>query len=114
MEVEKRKRQDDGETNGKRGKAGEEDDGVNRGVTAPEDEEVEEFFAILKRIKVAVNYFQNRNDRRELTATPWNPSFEREDFEGVVKKDPEGSEENHNAGLDLNSDPASDVSYTSF
>ncbi|KAI3467102.1 hypothetical protein Pfo_023765 [Paulownia fortunei] len=113
MEVEKRKREDGGKANGKRGKPREDDDCLKRVV--PGDEEVEEFFAILKRIQVAVKYFQRRNAVRctedgELAAkTPWSPSFEREDFYGV-KKDPECSEENQNGGLDLNSDPASNVS----
>ncbi|KAI3453022.1 hypothetical protein Pfo_009685 [Paulownia fortunei] len=109
MELENRKRMGDGEAaDGKRGKARLDDgnDGV-KGAVVPGDEEVEEFFAILRRIQVALKYFQKRNGGRELTATPWSPSFEREDFDGV-KKAPEKPEENQNAGLDLNSDPASD------
>ncbi|KAL0430120.1 UNVERIFIED_CONTAM: hypothetical protein Sradi_0638000 [Sesamum radiatum] len=110
MEKEKRKRQDDGEAAGKRGAPREDNDGVQRSV--PADEEVEEFFAILKRIQVAVKYFKRRNGDRctdeGLTAKPlWRPSFEREDFDGV-KKEPARSEEDQNGGLDLNSDPASD------
>ncbi|KAK4423581.1 hypothetical protein Salat_1940900 [Sesamum alatum] len=105
MDVEKRKREDDGGANvGKKAKACQDDDGV-----VPEDEEVEEFFAIMKRIHVAVKYFRERKGSRDLTATPWSPSFERQDFEGV-KKD---QVENQNAGLDLNSDPGSAVSDSS-
>ncbi|KAL2233417.1 protein NIM1-INTERACTING 2-like [Sesamum indicum] len=117
MDVEKRKREDDGGANiGKKAKACQDEDGV-KVVVAPEDEEVEEFFAILKRIHVAVKYFRERKGGdpctdRDLTATPWSPSFEREDFEGV-KNDVESSEQNRNAGLDLNSDPGSGVSDSS-
>ncbi|KAI3453021.1 hypothetical protein Pfo_009684 [Paulownia fortunei] len=111
MERDKRKREDDGGASAKRGKEREDDDGA-KGVVVPGDEEVEEFFSILKRIQVAVKYFQERNGGRcadrHLMATPWHPSFEREDFEGV-KKEAESSGENQKAGLDLNSDPASDV-----
>ncbi|PIN05237.1 hypothetical protein CDL12_22223 [Handroanthus impetiginosus] len=108
MEMDKRKRTCDGEeADTKRGKPPE--DGGNdaaEGVVPP-DQEVEEFFAILRRIQVAVKYFQKRKGGRELTATPWSPSFVREDFEGV-KEAPEYPERNQKAGLDLNSDPASD------
>ncbi|EYU29970.1 hypothetical protein ABFS82_05G032200 [Erythranthe guttata] len=115
MELEKRKREDDGEADGKRGKARreEKDDGVKE-VAVPSDEEVEEFFAILKRIHVAVEYFKKRNSgRREPAAAAWSPSFEREDFDGVTKDEAECSERtqtDQNAGLDLNSDPFTDVS----
>ncbi|KAL0342932.1 UNVERIFIED_CONTAM: protein NIM1-INTERACTING 2 [Sesamum angustifolium] len=110
MEKEKRKRQDDGEAAGKRGKPREENDGVKRAV--PADEEVDEFYAILKRIQVAVKYFKRRNGDRYadggLTAKPlWRPSFEQEDFDGV-KKEPASRKEDQNGGLDLNSDPAWD------
>ncbi|KAL9148963.1 hypothetical protein ABFS82_12G078500 [Erythranthe guttata] len=106
MEVEKRKREEDGEAaNQRRGKR-REDDGALAG-----DEEVDQFFAILKRVQVAVKYFRRRRDGvrcagRELTAEPpWWLSFEREDFDGV-KNDPV---ENQKWALDLNSDPAPDV-----
>ncbi|XP_073049077.1 uncharacterized protein [Primulina eburnea] len=103
MEVEKRKREDeDGEVKEKKGKAMPEDVGVDK-VAEPADEEVEEFFAILRRIQVAVKYFKERASR-ERAATPWNPSFEQEDFAGVEKE----HMENKNAGLDLNSDPDSE------
>lgn len=111
MEVEKRKRKDDGESNGKRGKSREGDHGVKEEVVPP-DEEVEEFFAILKRMQVAVKYFQSRNGGGDAAATAWSPSFKPEDFEGV-KKDGNSSEETQNytnAGLDLNFDPVSDGS----
>lgn len=105
MELEKRKRVADGEeANGKKAKVWE-DDGVK--MVAPPDEEVEEFFAILRRIQIALKYFQKRDGGRELTAAPWSPSFEREDFEGV-ERIPVRQEGDQNAGLDLNSDPASD------
>ncbi|KAL7099102.1 hypothetical protein ACP275_09G061100 [Erythranthe tilingii] len=35
---------------------------VEKVAAAPMDEEVEEFFAILRRMRVAAKYFQNRDD----------------------------------------------------
>ncbi|KAK9276346.1 hypothetical protein L1049_005878 [Liquidambar formosana] len=108
METEKRKwPENDDAPRGKRAKAGEE----KGGERATEEEEVEEFFAILQRIQVAIKYFEKgKGERRELTAkgSRWRPSFEWEDFEGVngvkeSEKAEEGGEEN--AGLDLNADP---------
>ncbi|PIN05960.1 hypothetical protein CDL12_21507 [Handroanthus impetiginosus] len=122
MELEKRKRRDDGESNGKREKPMEDDDVKKVEPQAPPgDEEVDEFFAILKRIKVAVRYFQRRDSISctdgELAAKPsWIPSFEREDFDDA-RKDPEsknrnegldGSSKKKNEGLDLNRCPAPD------
>lgn len=109
MEVEKRKRKDDGKTNAKIGKPRGDDGGMKRvAPPLPPDEEVEEFFAIVKRIRVALNYFQRREG--EPAAKPsWSPSFEREDFVGV-ETDPGCSHGNGKAGLDLNSDPVSDGS----
>ncbi|KAH6834460.1 hypothetical protein C2S53_004195 [Perilla frutescens var. hirtella] len=113
MEVEKRKRVDDGKTNGKNGKPREDDGGLKRvAPPLPPDEEVEEFFAIVKRIRVALKYFQRRDgvrcdDGGEPAAKPtWSPSFRREDFDGV-KTDPDVDRK---TGLDLNSDPVSDGS----
>ncbi|KAL0327006.1 UNVERIFIED_CONTAM: hypothetical protein Sangu_1778600 [Sesamum angustifolium] len=111
------KTEDDGGDNvGKKAKACQDEDGVKR-VAPPEDEEVEEFFSILKRIHVAVKYFRERKGGdlctdRDLTATPWSRRLKKGDFEGV-KKDVESSRENQNAGLDLNSDPGSGVSDSS-
>ncbi|KAL7132507.1 hypothetical protein ABFS83_12G078600 [Erythranthe nasuta] len=114
MEVEKRKREEDSEAaNQRRGKRRDDDGvGLNRALPAAAgDEEVDQFFAILKRVQVAVKYFRRRRDGvrcagRELTAEPpWWLSFEREDFDGV-KHDPV---ENQKWVLDLNSDPAPDV-----
>ncbi|PSR88271.1 NRR repressor like [Actinidia chinensis var. chinensis] len=111
MEAEKRKRSDDLEADGKRGRVGED----NGAMTEPEDDEVEEFYAILRRIRVAVEYFEKGNGdggRRELKgkrkASRWSPSFQREDFEEVDGgvKGP-GEVEGH-AGLDLNVDPDSE------
>lgn len=131
MEVEKRKRFDDGgEVDGKKVKKGsrrEADGGEKSAAVAvkrdekaedcgDDDGEVEEFFAILRRIHVAVKYFERGNggSKRKLTAAaaaaaaaPWSPNFEREDFEVVnVVKTQESVEEN--VGLDLNADPDPD------
>lgn len=108
VEVEKRKREeDDGKPNGKRAPA----------APLPPDEEVEEFFAIVKRIRVALKYFQRRDDDgdgdgvRCMDGVPtqkptWSPSFEPEDFDGV-KTDAGCSRGREKTGLDLNADPVS-------
>ncbi|KAJ6322059.1 hypothetical protein OIU77_012024 [Salix suchowensis] len=70
--------------------------------------EVDEFFAILKRIHVAIKYFKEANeDHRKLTGVR---SLERGlEVEGSgvkvsdIKKEKVGVEEN--AGFDLNADP---------
>ncbi|XP_047944298.1 uncharacterized protein LOC125190918 [Salvia hispanica] len=99
VQVEKRKRQGEGKSR--------EDNGGHKrpAVAPPPDEEVEEFFAMVKRIRVALKYFKNRDGVRGGAAAKPAWTFEREDFDGV-KTDPEGS----HAGLDLNSDPVSDGS----
>ncbi|KAI7979120.1 hypothetical protein ACSBR2_006164 [Camellia fascicularis] len=107
METEKRKRTDDGELDGKKTRVRED----NGWLTVTEDDDdVEEFYAILQRIQVAVKYFQKGNGeygRRELTANgskSWSPSFEPADFKKVDGvKGPNGVEED--TGLDLNADP---------
>lgn len=116
MGLEKRKREDDDGSNGRRASPREDDDGGAVKGAVPADEEVEEFFAILKRIQVAIKYFQERSngrrcaDREISAAAPcWSPTFEREDFDGV-KTEAESSEGNQSVGLDLNSDPVCDVS----
>ncbi|PSR91172.1 NRR repressor like [Actinidia chinensis var. chinensis] len=107
MEAKKRKRSDDVEADAKKARVGED----NGKVTEPEDDEVEEFFAILRRIRVAVEYFEKGNGeggRRELTgkrtASRWSPSFRREDFEEVDDVKGPGQLVG-DAGLDLNADP---------
>ncbi|KZV51823.1 hypothetical protein F511_11200 [Dorcoceras hygrometricum] len=111
MELEKRKRrlEDAGENQEKKGKAIAEEVGDVK-VAEPADEEVDEFFSILRRIQVAVKYFKERASG-ELAATPWSPSFEQEDFAGVEKEPVEiknAGVEIKNAGLDLNSDPVTE------
>ncbi|KAF3431853.1 hypothetical protein FNV43_RR26589 [Rhamnella rubrinervis] len=97
MEAEKRKRTDDAEVDGKRRKAE---------TTTVTDVEVEEFFAILKRIQMAAKHLKKSNGwDRMLTAEKWRPSFELADFvedNGVKVESVEG-----NSGLDLNSKPDS-------
>ncbi|TKY69363.1 hypothetical protein E2542_SST05636 [Spatholobus suberectus] len=87
-----------------------------------EEVEIEEFYAILKRIHVAAKYFQKDDDesrRRNLTAanSAWKPSFEVEDFQfqfqgddGVKKDGGVGLDlcavtDHKGSGLDLNSEP---------
>ncbi|GER29880.1 NIM1-interacting 2 [Striga asiatica] len=107
MELEnKRKREDNGEANGKTREAreGSGGGGAHASASQPEDEEVEEFFAILRRIHVAVKYFKGRNGgHRDLTAMP-RPAG----FDGVVKS-PDGSGAKRKPGLDLNSELEPDV-----
>ncbi|XP_057810629.1 uncharacterized protein LOC131025052 [Salvia miltiorrhiza] len=107
MKIEKRKRADGEEFDGKGSKTPEHEGGDAVEVAAPGDEEVEAFFAILRRIHVAVKYFRRRNGGRQSTAEPWSPAFKPEDFVEVVKST-EKSDPHGNPGLDLNSCPAPD------
>ncbi|KAB1221050.1 hypothetical protein CJ030_MR3G018965 [Morella rubra] len=114
MDTEKRKRDDSGETEDVKEKRLKPEDGKGgeSGKTVS-DSEVEEFFAILRRIHVAVKYFEKRNGgRRELRAKDqWNPVFRAEDFqeETGVTEDGEKTEGcvAGRLGLDLNLDPTS-------
>lgn len=107
MEVHKRKYLHDGEIEGKKQiKAAKIDE--TAATAAVEDDEVEEFYAILRRIRVAVKYFEKGNAEgggagRNLTAAqPWRSDFRQEDD---VK---EREKVEDNAGLDLNADPVTD------
>lgn len=112
MDPVKRKRPDDGERDGKSKRINESE--VSKGLTV-KDDEVDEFFAILKRIQVAVKYFEKSNGgRRELKGKGWRSSFEAEDFGG---DNGDNNTENNGSkteeatkeisGLDLNGDPGS-------
>lgn len=106
----KRKWEDDGAVDvGKRAKA-EDGNGNGCGETVT-DAEVDEFFAILRRIHVAVKYFEKGDGgvSRELTAMEkrWmrKPSFEVEDEDfGEDKGVKDDGKRQH---LDLNLDPSS-------
>ncbi|KAK7358289.1 hypothetical protein VNO77_00216 [Canavalia gladiata] len=108
MEVDKKKRvttrEEDYEEEEERAKLKKTkaEEGVASGsgtVETPTEEEVDEFFAILRRMKVAVNYFH----RKGSGATQWREVLERADHsldhadhrQPPVKK-------NTNEGLDLN------------
>ncbi|XP_006344126.1 uncharacterized protein [Solanum tuberosum] len=115
MEVHKRKYIHDGEIEPKKQIKTEKNDGTAASVTtAVEDEEVEEFYAILRRIRVAVKYFEKGNAEgggagRNLTAAkPWSPNFRQEDFKRAVDGVKERESVEDNAGLDLNADPVTD------
>ncbi|CAN6549450.1 unnamed protein product [Malus baccata var. baccata] len=105
MNADKRKRDDRGELEGKRARVAE---GERKGghVTVTE-EEVEEFFAILRRIHVAAKHLGR------TASMEWRPSFQVEDFEegneSLMIKDPKKEEKQTEAeadsGLDLNSHP---------
>ncbi|KAF7133365.1 hypothetical protein RHSIM_Rhsim09G0108800 [Rhododendron simsii] len=114
MEVQKRKRRGvDGGADGRRTRV-RKDDRVKM-EEEPDDDEVEEFFAILRRIRVAVEYFEKGNGeggRRGLAATEplsrRSPCFERRDFEEADGVKRRGEEEEGDTGLDLNADPDSE------
>lgn len=105
MESEKRKqRDDDGLVDGKRKKTRAEE-----AAGKTEDDEVEEFFTILRRIRAAVKYFEKgKGDGDQKASRIWSPSFQRQDFH-KASCDPEGVEEN--VGLDLNADPVFDPDF---
>lgn len=74
-----------------------------REETTVTEEEVEEFFAILKRINVAVNYFKKGNgDVRKLTDLRMVEESLNVEVNGGEKKKKKVEE---NVGLDLNADP---------
>ncbi|KAL4384326.1 hypothetical protein GQ457_15G005120 [Hibiscus cannabinus] len=77
-------------------------------TTSVTDEEVEEFFAILRRIHVAVDYFKKgKGGLRDLTDSRVVESLNPGGNTGANggEKKAENMEENANAGLDLNADP---------
>ena len=87
MELEKRKRGDEKEREeGEEIKKVREEVGKGEGVV-PSEEEVEEFFAILRRMKVAVKYFE-----RGGNGEGWRAALGTEDG-GVVDDDEEEEEE---------------------
>ncbi|KAL3510800.1 hypothetical protein ACH5RR_030201 [Cinchona calisaya] len=122
MEVEKRKRFDEGELDEEKVKRSRrEADGGQKAAAAvkmdevdggdDDDGEVEEFFAILRRIHKAVKYFEKGNGGSKMkstTATPWRPNFVREDFEVVNGVKSRESFEEY-VRLDLNADPDPDT-----
>ncbi|KAI3720019.1 hypothetical protein L6452_20926 [Arctium lappa] len=124
MENLKKKRSEvrgDARISGKKFRA--EKEGCDAGVTA-DDAEIEEFFAILKRLQTGINYFQKKvgdNCDGKFAAAPlatasrlWNPVFELEDFnhvdDGRTMKINDGDALQNDAvvGFDLNADPGTD------
>ncbi|TQD92405.1 hypothetical protein C1H46_021966 [Malus baccata] len=111
MDADKRKRDDGGELEGKRARGVEED--RKKGQETVTEEEVEEFFAILRRIQVAAKHFG------KTASMEWRRSFEVEDFEedneSLMMKDQKQEEKKREAGagagagadtgLDLNTHP---------
>ncbi|CAN4124791.1 unnamed protein product [Withania somnifera] len=99
--------------------------GEGKSVTATaevvvEDDEVEEFYAILRRIRVAVKYFEKGTSvygdaGRNLTAAqPRKMGFQQGDFKRCVAGDKERESVEDNAGLDLNTDPNSDPNSEAY
>ncbi|XP_057962153.1 protein NIM1-INTERACTING 2 [Malania oleifera] len=111
---EKRRQEENDDVSDGQKKAREDRNGRER--TGEPEEDVEEFFAILRRIHVAVGYFKN-GDGRKLTPekSNWRAWLESSEcgvessgvrVRGEAKGKKEGVEEN--GGLDLNALPGSD------
>ncbi|KAF3431854.1 hypothetical protein FNV43_RR26590 [Rhamnella rubrinervis] len=102
MEADKRKQTDVDGVSGRRRKKARDDDGE---VTAATEEEVEEFYAILRRINDAVSYFKKGDGNvKWLRAMLDGGRFEEDDgVKGEARREEEGVEEN--VGFDLNADP---------
>ncbi|XP_021814392.1 protein NIM1-INTERACTING 2 [Prunus avium] len=103
MDGEKRKQDDRSGVEAKKAKV----EGDHRETVT--EEEVEEFFAILRRIHVAAKHLGKTNDR--LTSSmKWRPSFEVQDFEedniNLIKDHKDGEKKAEgDFSLDLNSHP---------
>ncbi|GKB56657.1 protein NIM1-interacting 2 [Tanacetum coccineum] len=88
----------------------------NGGVTA-DDAEVDEFFAILKRLQTGFDYLRNKGVEKYSclgsSIGSWNPAFELEDFGQVDdggRKFSEGERlvNDNVVGFDLNVDPTTE------
>ncbi|KAK2635822.1 hypothetical protein Ddye_030614 [Dipteronia dyeriana] len=79
-----------------------EDNGEDKAVN---EEEVDEFFAILRRIHVAVDYFKKGNGNRPRLTEIENINME---DDGVQDDGKRGFGDKH-VGLDLNADPGTDL-----
>ncbi|XP_022735345.1 protein NIM1-INTERACTING 2-like [Durio zibethinus] len=106
MEGEKRKSEvNDAVLGGSQKRSREDDSGKETTVT---EEEVEEFYAILRRIHVAINYFRKGNVKgdvpnlTELERAEWLNLGSNVEVNGCKKKK---KNEEENMGLDLNADP---------
>ncbi|KAI8528693.1 hypothetical protein RHMOL_Rhmol12G0167600 [Rhododendron molle] len=109
----KRKRAEDDKVRGGRRK---EREGEAEGEAMPTDEEVDEFFAILRRMQVAVKYFKkgggNAAAGRKWTGGRWATELEAEVLAGVnggkaaEERSASGVQKKKNNGaLDLNAVP---------
>ncbi|GKD01755.1 protein NIM1-interacting 2 [Tanacetum coccineum] len=76
----------------------------NGGVTA-DDAEVDEFFAILKRLQTGFDYLRSKGVDGSCSGS-WNPAFELEDF-GQVDDGVRKANDNV-VGFDLNVDPTTE------
>ncbi|KAG5522606.1 hypothetical protein RHGRI_034682 [Rhododendron griersonianum] len=110
----KRKRAEDDEVGGGRRKEMREVEGEGEGQVMPTDEEVDEFFAILRRMQVAVKYFKkgggNAAAGRKWTGR-WATELEAEVLAGVnggkaaEERSACGVQQKKNGALDLNAVP---------
>ncbi|KAJ4822513.1 hypothetical protein Tsubulata_046913 [Turnera subulata] len=101
MDAKERERRDDvGDNMGR--KRSRKEEGINGATEAvTTEEEVEEFYAILRRIHVAVKYFEEGGGKR------WTPSsLEIKVVEEVNAGVDGGTRSGQDLGLDLNADPA--------
>jgi len=87
MEVEKRKRDGDKEEGEERNKVMRDQD-----VEVPSEEEVDEFFAILRRMKVAVKYFESNGEG-------WRAALENEEAVEVEEVVDEDNHQDHKLEL---------------
>uniref|UniRef100_A0A7N2MQK2 Uncharacterized protein n=1 Tax=Quercus lobata TaxID=97700 RepID=A0A7N2MQK2_QUELO len=87
MEVEKRKRDGDKEEGEERKKVMRDQD-----VEVPSEEEVDEFFAILRRMKVAVKYFESNGEG-------WRAALENEEAVEVEEVVDEDNDQDHKLEL---------------
>ncbi|KAK4376468.1 hypothetical protein RND71_002764 [Anisodus tanguticus] len=106
MDVQKRKCLDDGKIETKKQKKTEKYDGMAE-ETAVEENEVEEFYAILRRTRVAVKYFQKGNGNSDSGISGRKLTVEKlwKEYFGEVNGVKVQERTEDNAGLDLNADP---------
>ena len=108
-EGEKRKKAGNEAVSGRQKKAREVDG--KEAITAVTDDEVEEFYAILRRIKTAVNYFKGGNDdvvEGRRSQSRWRTTLEEEIIQEVSCVKGEGRREENIeeiGSLDLNISP---------
>ncbi|KAH7857242.1 hypothetical protein Vadar_010473 [Vaccinium darrowii] len=101
----KRKRVEDGGGRRRKEREAKPEAEAKAAAATPTDEEVDEFFAILRRMHVAVKYFEKSNAAGRKLTGRWATSLEAEVLAGVkVAEDGERKK----GALDLNALPEAD------